>query len=370
MEISQNIGFDSHKHNNLIIQKLKNGKEKKGTENSQEYKDQLEKRLGNIFREISLRNESNSFRITMNGEIQKMRNLSKLDAYCKFMMLSYSRMFFALIDLKNNCGLEDVQFHTLELRKLNYIFKNCTHFNIKYKFLEQKKTDLEKKTISSYEEVSIPKQEKYVHKNEFNLLRKIDSLNNSVDDLKNKIKNYFSKNIQEEMGDYKKTAVDNEPISLMSSHSDTNLCNSESSNLETFNDENSTNSEEETNMINTNKHLKEFKTKNKQGFRHRRSIETISFTGNKLENTPLVEFSPAPKYHSRSKTQNTNLLQQEQSVNSFIISYNGILLNKSTINNNQFRDAIKAHKIVESANLNQKLLFRNKSNFNPHQNVR
>lgn len=332
MKVSQKIAFDGHKHNNFVIQKLKNTREKISTDSSKECNEKLEKRLGDIFREISLRNESNSFKMMMSFEIQKLTNLNKVDAYYKFMMLSYSKMFLALVSLNSNYELENIQFHTLELKKLNYIFKNCNHFNIKCNFLKgQSKYNLGEKTRNIYKEVLIPNQKKCFQKDELGLLNRIDSLNNSVNKLKDKIKNYFLNNIKEEINISKKITLDVNSISLIGLKSNIDLCSFNSNILKTSNDENSTNSEEEVNIINANKHLTVLDAKNKNGFKHRRSIETISFTGNKLENAAFVEFSPAPKYHSRSKTQNTNILRHRQSNNNHSISFNGVIHNKSTI---------------------------------------
>ncbi|KAL3127797.1 hypothetical protein CHM_6g4430 [Cryptosporidium hominis] len=332
MEISDKIAFDGYKHNNLVLQKLKNNKERKVTESSQKCSERIENKLGNIFREISLRNESNAYKITMSSEIQRITNMNKLDAYYKLLVLSYSKMFLAFISLKNDCELEDVHFHTLELRKLNYIFKNCTHFRISCKLFEGKSdSNLVKKTNNMLKEISILKKEKPSQKDKLDLLNKIDSLNSSANNLKTKIKHYFSNNIQEEINVCKNTQVNEEPILLISSESNTDLCTSDSSCLEVSNDENSSNSEEETNLLNTNKDRIELETKDKYNFRHRRSIETILFRGKKLENYPLVEFSPAPKYHSRSKTQNTSFLEHGQSINKLCVSFNGILLNKQPI---------------------------------------
>ncbi|KAH8582260.1 uncharacterized protein ELE39_003581 [Cryptosporidium sp. chipmunk genotype I] len=355
MELPQKMVFDGYKHNNLAIQRLKKNNERKSTKDSQKCEEKLESKLGNIFSEISLRNESNTFKITMSGEIQKITNLSKLDAYYKLMVISYSKMFLALISLKNDCELEDVRLHTVELRKLNFIFNNCTHFNIKCKLLEGKgNSNLRKKTRNKFKEISIFKQEKHFQKDKLELLNKIDSLNSTANDLKTKIKHYFSNSIQEKINIGKNTLMDDNSISI-NSKSNTGLCNSDSSSIEISNDENFTNSEEETNLVNTNKDLIELETKFKYNFRHRRSIETISFTGNKLENCLPVEFSPAPKYHSRSKTQNTNFLQQEQFINKLGVSFNGILFNKSPADK-QLGNAMKAQKIVESANLGRNLI--------------
>ncbi|KAK9172274.1 Uncharacterized protein cmbei_6004430 [Cryptosporidium meleagridis] len=319
MEISDKIAFDGYKHNNLVLQKLKSNKEKKVTESSQKCSESIENKLGNIFREISMRNEFNAYKITMSSEIQRITNLSKLDAYYKLLVLSYSKMFLALISLKNDCELEDVHFHTLELRKLNYIFKNCTHFKISCKLFERKSdSNLVKKTNNILKEIPISKQEKPSQKDRLDLLNKIDSLNSSANNLKTKIKHYFSNNIQEEINVCKNTQVNEEPILSISSESNTDLCNSDSSYLEVYNDDNSSNSEEETNLVNRNKDLVEPETKDKYNFKHRRSIETISFKGKKLDNWSLVEFSPAPRYHSRSKTQNTGFLEHGQSITKYV----------------------------------------------------
>lgn len=359
METSQKIILDGHQHNNLVLQRLKEGgKEKHARQSPPGPGDKSEHCLGRIFREISLRNEQNALRMTMSGEIQRMSNLNKTDALCKFLVLAYSKMLFALAGLRGCCELEDVRIHTQELRKLNYIFRNCVHFNIRLVPLGGgpiKSSGMEKAKVAC-EEIPPQKQGNLVQQDKIDIFNKMDSLSNSVNDLKVRIKNYFSNNVQEEINVFKNISQPEEPSQMASSDSNTDLCSSDSSSLEGSNDGNSTNSEEETSSAKANCKNKDSRANHgKHNFRHRRSVETILFTGNKLENAPLVEFSPAPKYHSRSKTQNTNPLQHEELINNKLqLQFNGVILKKHT-HDSLSGHTNKAQQIIESANTNQKI---------------
>lgn len=364
METSQKIILDGHRHNNLVLQRLKKGgKEKHARKSSPGYSDRSEHSLGRIFREISLRNEQNAFRITMSSEIEKMASLSKTDAFCKFMVLAYSKMLFALAGLRGCCELEDVRVHTQELRKLNYIFRNSVHFSAKFAPPggDLIKSSVQEKARTTCEEIPSPKWAGVPKQDKIDIFKKMDSLSNSVNDLQVRIKNYFSNNVQEEINVFNNIYQPEEPSPLACLDSNTDLCSSDSSSLEGSNDGSSTSGEEEASSIKTSGRQNEEPGANycKHNFRHRRSVETILFTGIKLENAPLVEFSPAPKYHSRSKTQNTNPLQHEELINSKLkLPLNGVLLKKHTPDPLPGHTS-KAQQIIESANTNQKMLLKN-----------
>ncbi|KAJ1606265.1 hypothetical protein OIY81_3259 [Cryptosporidium canis] len=361
MEASKRGIFDGHKHNSLVLQRLKRGKEKRTDGNSEESGERPEDSLGRIFRETSQRNELNAFRMVMSGEIQRISSLRRPDALCKFMVLAYSKMLFALIGLRGSSGLEDVRAYTLEFRKLNYIFRNCVHFNIKaIPGKDQTRVDFKEEVGG---EISVLKREEQAKDSKMDIFERMESLNSSVNSLKMRIKSYFSSSIQEKINVLKGvSSLSNESLASTNSDSRTDLCVSDSSSLENLNDGCSTNSEEEPAADNTEDQVEKKAPADcsKQGFRHRRSVETILFTGNRLENAPLVEFSPAPRYHSRSKTQNTTPPQHDGESGMHIpglLPFNGVLLQPSRVDPRPVYTS-KAQKIIESANLNQKVLLR------------
>ncbi|KAF7456005.1 hypothetical protein HWI79_3465 [Cryptosporidium felis] len=355
METTQKSIFDKHKYNSSVFQRLKSG----GNQRKDVGSDDSEAKLEGIYREISLRNESNALKMVLNREVLRFSKQNKFDATFRFLILAYSKLFLALIQLKRNCELEEINVHTMELKKLNFIFKNCSHFR-NFKVFPLDKRPMKQRSEGSGNvspEIAVYIEKKDSVKEKGRLMEKMESLNNSVNDLKSKIRMHFSINVKEGLleADQVLNSHKNEPEIDLKSITDSSTRDTPDSS-----DPQNGESDEpvEVGELSTKNTSHQEKSK-KITFCHRRSIETISFAEIPFEEVPPMEFSPAPKYHSRSRTLSINHPHEEQ-----LFEYqnlpSGKFLNRPLLEGRpKIGDNLR--KIIESSNFNHKFFVQ--SNF-------
>ncbi|KAK6590405.1 hypothetical protein RS030_162521 [Cryptosporidium xiaoi] len=319
MEIKDKlVRVNNTNNNNLILKKLRNSTKKQDdsiNENGEKYNKEI------INKELKHCNYSNSnnelfkFKLSLSKYSQEYSKLNKENARYKFLLTSYSHILITLLKLKYDCGLEDLKEQLMKLKQLNHIFVSCTHFSSL--LVNRKKiTDKNKSSIMCIEDennINI-KNEKAIIK------EKIVNLNTSMDYLRKNMKRYLMSTIK---GDY----VDNNINISIKVINNTNLCytqninSSENSSDDSVKDQSDNciselikvkKNEDDDSKIELiyskkakNSERSRLKKQNKMTLQHRRHRETISYGGtNILINNP-IDYSPAPKYHSRSKTLNT-----------------------------------------------------------------
>ncbi|KAH7648160.1 hypothetical protein FG379_000084 [Cryptosporidium bovis] len=317
MEIKDKlVKINNISNNNLILKKLRNSIKKQDdsiNENGEKYNKEI---INKELKHCNYNNSNNElfkFKLSLSKYSQEYAKLNKENARYKFLLTSYSHILITLLKLKYDCGLEDLKEQLVKLRQLNHIFVSCKHFS-SLLVNRKKTTDKNKSSI-----ICIENENNVNIKNEKTIIKeKIVNLNTSMDYLRKSMKSYLMSSIK---GDYADSNI-NISIKVINN---TNLCYTKNDNSsENFSDDSVR--DQSDNCISESINLKEnddskielirskkakssdrgrLKRQNKMALQHRRHRETISYGGtNILINSP-IDYSPAPKYHSRSKTLST-----------------------------------------------------------------
>ncbi|KAH8741200.1 hypothetical protein FG386_000107 [Cryptosporidium ryanae] len=316
MEIREKVlKLNNVSNNNLILQKLRNNSKNQcdnGNRNKSDYRHSREIKHCNY---NDKDNELFKFKLSLGKSSQEYAKLNKENAKYKFVLTSYSYMLITLLKLRYGCNLEDIKTQLMRFRQLNYIFLNCEHFSSMLENGRKKtKNNSALKCIDNDSNVKVNEKRDLINE-------KIENLNTAIDHLKESMKNYLVNSIKQNHNDsninisirvincenlrYNESENASECLSEDSTGNLHEYCGGESAEKEGEHGKTETESVNDNKLECLNKNKSRSKKHNKITLQHRRYRETISYGGTSILINSPNDYSPAPKYHSRFKTQST-----------------------------------------------------------------